>query len=107
MLCQITLSATDIISRRADAYHTCYALAGLSSTQYFNYFIGLNKNEPGSSLDHILQWVSLPKVTRNNINAQESIFNEGDRLTAIHPIYVIPWVNVEQAHKWACKKTGF
>ena len=93
-------SFTDIISRRADAYHTCYTLAGLSSAQHYNRFTGLCKS--GSSLDYALQWVSLPKMSMDDVNIKEE-----DRVMAIHPIYAIPWADVDQAHDWFCNKRGF
>lgn len=60
-----------------------------------------------SSLDYAFQWVSLSNISTNDMNTQENTWSEEDRLMAIHPIYVIPWADVEDAHTWFGDKTGF
>jgi protein farnesyltransferase subunit beta len=79
--------------RHADAYHTCYVLTGLSATQHHHYRTDsspcANKN-----FSSAFSWQSKPT------GAEENVFEKSDRLTAFHPIYVIPHQAAEKMRLW-------
>ena len=90
----------------ADAYHSCYVLAGLSSTQYFNNYSSTAGTGEGGTLDSATHWMSATKdVLVNGATGEE--LDEEDRLAAIHPIYVIPWGAVDRCHDYFSQKNGF
>ncbi|MCJ1427287.1 CAAX farnesyltransferase (FTase) subunit beta [Sticta canariensis] len=91
----------------ADAYHSCYSLAGLSAVQNQSYFPATADGAVGSLLDSALLWASLPEMPKAKKEEQEQVFDVEDRLTPIHPIYVIPWDKVEQTHVFFADKGGF
>ena len=95
------------ISRYPDAYHSCYVLAGLSSTQYYNYFTG-DSDAAGTidSLDSALRWAS-SAICRGYESGHERLVDAGDDLAPLHPIFVIPWAAVEECCKHFNRKTGF
>ncbi|PKS11495.1 hypothetical protein jhhlp_003259 [Lomentospora prolificans] len=85
----------------SDSYHTYYVLAGLSSAQH-NWEL---KEEP-SVLDNVAscsssEWVVSPYLT------DEQIFDERDRVLAIHPIYTIPQQKVNAIVEYFANKPGF
>ena len=84
------------LSRYPDAYHSCYVLAGLSSTQYYNYFTA-DYGDAGTvhSLDSALQW-SWSGVSLEDENGDAGLVDAEDMLEPLHPIFVIPWAAVEQ-----------
>lgn len=54
-----------------------------------------------------LQWAS-SQVTPNHGGGPEGdIFEADDRLTPIHPIYVIPFAAAENIHDWFANKARF
>lgn len=75
--------------------------------QNHNYFPVVAEEEVGSSLDSALRWASLPQMPNAKEGEQEQIFDAEDRLTPIHPIYLIPWDKVEQTHEFFTNKGGF
>ncbi|CAI7564678.1 unnamed protein product [Penicillium manginii] len=79
--------------KHADAYHTCYVLTGLSATQHHHYRTDsspcANKN-----FSSAFSWQSKPT------GAEENVFEKSDRLTAFHPIYVIPHQAAEKMRLW-------
>ena len=94
-------------SRYPDAYHSCYVLAGLSSTQNYNYFTGDSDNSRNvDSVDSGLQWRSAAK-TCGQESGDGSLVDAEDKLEALHPIFVIPWDAVERCSKFSGQKTGF
>jgi len=91
--------------RHADAYHSCYALAGLSSAQHRNEFV--LSTEPGSDpVGYAFAWMHSEAYTLQR-PAEEQIFEEEDTVEPIHPIYVIPFAAVEQTRAWFSNKEGF
>lgn len=101
------LSLLSHLTRNPDAYHSCYTLAGLSSVQHYNYFTELDGHEVVSPLDFAFRWASSPDTPQTMGEGQERIFDEEDRVLPIHPIYVIPWNNVEHTHDFFSQKKGF
>lgn len=79
--------------KHADSYHTCYVLTGLSATQHHHYRTDsspcANKN-----FSSAFSWQSTPT------SAEENVFENSDRLTAFHPIYVIPHQAAEKMRLW-------
>ena len=94
------------LDRYPDAYHSCYVLAGLSSTQYYNYFTG-DSSDAGTvdSLGSALRWAS--SAIFSNKSGNEGLDDAEDRLEPLHPIFVIPWAAVEGCSKLFREKTGF
>lgn len=95
------------VTRNPDAYHSCYTLAGLSCVQHYNYFTKVDGHEVVSPLNFAFRWASSPDTPQVKGEEQERIFDEEDRVLPIHPIYVIPWNNVEQTHDLFSQKEGF
>ena len=89
-----------------DAYHSCYILAGLSSTQYSNSYSVTDRTEGRGTLNSAMQWMSNPKDV-NADQGSEHLIDEEDRLEAVHPIYVIPWSAVDRCHSHFSQKQSF
>ncbi|KAF4595927.1 protein farnesyltransferase subunit beta [Ophiocordyceps camponoti-floridani] len=77
-------------SKHPDAYHSCYVLTGLSSVQH--------RWEVGGEGDG---WIVAP------CGPEGQIFDEEDRLRAVHPIYAIPQEVVADCKKHFASKAGF
>ena len=78
---------------RPDFYHTNYALAGLSATQY--HFIYDPNINPVKGDDQIaFKW----KVEGNGEG------DEIDHVAKIHPIFVTPWGDAEAMKNWFVEK---
>ncbi|KAL9601943.1 MAG: hypothetical protein Q9219_002167 [cf. Caloplaca sp. 3 TL-2023] len=90
-------------SKYPDGYHTCYTLAGLSATQYYTYYTAEARLEIPTALRDAFQWTSSPYGIRDMSGDLEP----HNQLTAIHPIFVIPWRSVERAISWFGKKETF
>ena len=90
-----------------DAYHTCYALAGLSCTQHDIYFIGDRVTGDAPTLTYPLQWTYSDHLPSVQGNPEQGIFEVEDRVRPIHPVYVIPWPAVEQTQLWIQQREGF
>lgn len=93
-------------SKWADAYHSCYTLAGLSSAQHYNYFTGAPHFGTTSRLDPALQWKATETVPEKPGNSGEQIFEPQDLVSAIHPIYAIPYEAAERCHEWSSERTA-
>lgn len=90
-----------------DAYHSCYVLAGLSSTRYYNYFTGdSNDARTVDSLDSALRW-TWSAISSGEESGKGSFFDAEDNLEPLHPIFVIPWAAVERCSNVFRQKTGF
>ncbi|CZS99160.1 related to RAM1-protein farnesyltransferase, beta subunit [Rhynchosporium graminicola] len=87
----------------SDSYHTCYVLAGFSSTQNnwtFNHQ-GSPQLASGSSLLSAFQWTSEPIIE------DSQIFDESDRIGTLHPIFVIPEGAAEKMRAHFTNRGGF
>lgn len=101
------LSLLSHLTRNPDTYHSCYTLAGLSSVQHYNYFTEVDGREEVTPLDFAFRWASSPDTPQAKGEEQDRIFDKEDMVLPIHPIYVIPWNNVEQTHDLLSQKKGF
>lgn len=98
--------------RNPDAYHTNYNLVGLSSAQ--NHFIyKASTNEDSSTSPSSFNWSSTikspmagDKQISGEIGLRDStqIFNEGDRVLTIHPVFVVPAGSAEAMHSYFASK---
>ena len=93
--------------RYPDAYHTCYTLAGLSGTQYHNYYNNESRYDGVATLHDAFQWASSPHWSTAEMRNEAEINIPENRLTPIHPIFVIPWPAVEKAESWFQKRGSF
>lgn len=93
--------------RFPDAYHSCYTLAGLSSAQHSNYYTGVSPTDATYPLDSAMRWDSCPRTASTEQPEHEDMFDPGDRLLPVHPIYVIPWAAVERTYTKFVSKIGF
>ena len=85
--------------RRPDSFHTCYALAGLSSLQYrHHYSSGVPADAPFASA---FAWVSHPILAEEQLTPDGIVFDEADRLQPVHPVFVIPHKAVYDIREWA------
>ena len=95
------------LCRYADAYHSCYVLAGLSSTQYYHCFTGESDDAwTIDSLDSAVRWTS-SVISSDEGSDNEGLVDAEDYLEPLHPIFVIPWAAVERCAKLFSQKTGF
>ena len=94
------------MGRNPDTYHTCYALAGLSSAQHRNVFaIG---DEPLSRADgYAFAWTHLQPGFDGVLSDLQIIGEEEDMVEPLHPIYAIPYAAVERTRMWFEGKEGF
>ncbi|KZF19217.1 hypothetical protein L228DRAFT_271467 [Xylona heveae TC161] len=93
-------------SKHVDAYHSCYALVALSSTQHSYFYMGTAPDKPITPLTAAFHWASSPRVLDSNGEIQEPICDEEDRVKLIHPIFVIPWGVPETTRAWYEAKSG-
>lgn len=90
-----------------DAYHSCYVLAGLSSTQYYNYFTGdSDEAKTVDSLDSALRWSSLA-ISPGHESGNGRPVDAENQVEPLHPIFVIPWAAVDRCFQHFSQKTGF
>ena len=95
------------LPRYPDAYHSCYVLAGLSSTQYYNYFTGdSDEAKTVDSLDSALRWSSLAISPGHESGTGRPVDAE-NQVEPLHPIFVIPWAAVDRCFQHFSQKTGF
>ena len=100
-------TCTNEFFRHVDAYHSCYALTGLSTAQHHHQFASPTNFQEEGFLDAAFKWRPSPEDQPVNISTEESTFNMQDILKPIHPIFVIPYAAVEQARSWSLAKGGF
>ncbi|KAF1950945.1 CaaX farnesyltransferase beta subunit Ram1 [Byssothecium circinans] len=88
--------------KRADAYHTCYNLAGLSSTQHsYTYEAKMQTDLGGSELDAPYYWKP------GGLYEEGKVWGKSDLVAEVHPIFVIPFKAVHQCRKYFEDKEGF
>ncbi|KAI9660824.1 MAG: CAAX farnesyltransferase (FTase) subunit beta [Trizodia sp. TS-e1964] len=101
-------------SKRADAYHSCYVLAGLSSAQHehiysdtdFAHFEGCDGNSATTApLSAAFRWTSIARAYQGG--RRQQVFDDEDRVRKVHPIYVVPEGCAERARRWSDGKAGF
>ncbi|KAJ5090247.1 hypothetical protein N7532_008931 [Penicillium argentinense] len=79
--------------KHADSYHTCYVLTGLSATQHVHY---RTDSSPCSHKNFAaaFSWQFTPT------NPEEDVFEKYDRLTAFHPLFVVPHDAARKMRLW-------
>ena len=78
---------------RPDFYHTNYALAGLSATQYhYTYDPDLVTVEGDDQV--AFKWKS----------EGEGEGDRGDHVSMMHPVFVVPWGDAEKVKTWYVRK---
>ena len=77
---------------RSDFYHTNYALAGLSATQYHYIYDFRASDTEGRGV--AFKW-----VVHGSAEGEEL-----DRVAMVHPIFVVPWGDAENIRSWFLKK---
>ncbi|BDD58308.1 hypothetical protein MPDQ_000399 [Monascus purpureus] len=80
-----------------DAYHTCYALLGLSTVQYYHYHTD-SSAASGDTFASAFSWKAAPIIDGDG--SEVNVFDEKDRLTAFHPMYAIPHEAAENMRQW-------
>ncbi|KAF7957540.1 hypothetical protein EAE96_003117 [Botrytis aclada] len=89
-------------SHRSDSYHTCYVLAGLSSTQHkWHFNTSAQKTESSGTLVSPYQWTAEPYVETTQI------YDEEDRVGTLHPVFVIPEGVAEETRAYFASKGTF
>ena len=86
--------------RLPDWYHTCYVLAGLSSAQHYYYFSQKGSFDASVALSSAFHWEASEIIPTPDGRAEDTVFDEKDRVRLIHPVYVLPWGVAESARTW-------
>lgn len=87
----------------SDAYHTCYNLAGLSAAQHrYAYDGNVNKGLGTGALGAPYHW-----KTEGLYEAEDSVWDDGDVVRSVHPVFVIPYMAVYECRKFFEEKVGF
>ncbi|KAE8144308.1 beta subunit of farnesyltransferase [Aspergillus avenaceus] len=85
--------------KHPDSYHTCYTLTGLSTVQHHHFHTDASVSSK-DEFSSAFSWKCLPISASEDHGSDQSVFNESDRLTAFHPLYVIPHKAVEDMRLW-------
>jgi protein farnesyltransferase subunit beta len=89
--------------KHSDAYHTCYALAGLSAAQYkYVYDENVNKDLGTGSLGAPYHWKTEGQWEGNN-----EVWDGEDVVKTIHPVFIIPYMSVYETRKYFEDKEAF
>ncbi|OJJ44076.1 hypothetical protein ASPZODRAFT_135526 [Penicilliopsis zonata CBS 506.65] len=93
--------------KHQDSYHTCYTLAGLSTTQYHHYHTDSSTVLAGP-FNSAFSWqylrIAASEAVLTEPSSDASVFSEGDRLAAFHPLYVIPHQAAASMHAWCSEQ---
>ncbi|CAK7272441.1 CAAX farnesyltransferase (FTase) subunit beta [Sporothrix epigloea] len=104
------------ITRMSDPYHTCYVLSGLSSAQHKWDLIDKPVIEATNGPDGeaheaetLTYYESVWKVSPFPFCEAEGmqVFDEDDRVAAVHPVYTILAERVDQIQSYFRSKAGF
>ncbi|KAL2832811.1 terpenoid cyclases/protein prenyltransferase alpha-alpha toroid [Aspergillus pseudoustus] len=85
--------------KHPDSYHTCYTLTGLSSVQYYHYHTDVSATS-NADFSSAFSWEYYPVRNSNGRETDINVFDENDRLAAVHPLYVIPHKSAESMRLW-------
>ena len=96
----------DTIARHADAYHSCYALTGLSSAQHRSHFAVTSDLAKGP-LECAFGWSHIENPYDKDELDIKQICDLEDIVEPIHPIFVIPYAAVEHTRSFFNSKAGF
>ncbi|KAI9931287.1 hypothetical protein ASPWEDRAFT_47477 [Aspergillus wentii DTO 134E9] len=89
--------------KHPDSYHTCYTLTGLSTTQHHHYHTDTSTTSK-ETFASAFSWKYSPIPATDDNESDASVFDEKDRVTAIHPLFVIPHKAAEDIRAWFEKK---
>ena len=99
-------SSAKLANRQADGYHTCYALAGLSSVQH-RQVVGRRGQFSDRPLGSAFEWTVSSTSQEARARTETALFDGEDLLEPIHPIFVVTFEAIERARIWASAKDGF
>ncbi|KNG45906.1 CaaX farnesyltransferase beta subunit Ram1 [Stemphylium lycopersici] len=89
--------------KHSDAYHTCYNLAGLSAAQHqYVYDENVNKNLGTGNYGAPYHW-----KTQGRYEDDGKVWDEGDVVKTVHPVFVIPFMAVYEMRRYFEEKEGF
>lgn len=91
-------------STRPDGYHTCYSLAGLSAAQNRYLYEEDEESVGWGGLDAAFNWKCCKASEEDR---QRLVFDKGDAVGLVHPVFVIPPKVVEQSRLQFQDKVGF
>lgn len=90
--------------KRADAYHTCYNLAGLSAVQNRYFFEDEVSEVETLALAAPFKW----KVEEGAGGWDgERNWDVGDEVEVVHPVFIVPWGQAEKCRRYFEEKGGF
>lgn len=87
------------VYRHPDSYHTCYALTGLSTVQYYHYCTDSSVSSK-DDFSSAFSWKHDPNFASDGQGSDIGVFTENDRLVPFHPIFVIPHKSAEDIRVW-------
>ncbi|KAH1493183.1 hypothetical protein LV164_000084 [Aspergillus fumigatus] len=98
--CQCKLGGLrDKPGKHPDSYHTCYALTGLSTVQYYHYCTDSSVSSK-DDFSSAFSWKHDPNFASDGQGSDIGVFTENDRLVPFHPIFVIPHKSAEDIRVW-------
>lgn len=84
--------------KHPDAYHTCYNIAGLSAAQHrYVYDPEVNRSLGKSQLGAPFHWKT--EGIFESQAAGDRVWEEGDVVKSVHPVFVIPYMSVYETRK--------
>lgn len=88
--------------KRADAYHTCYNLAGLSAVQHRYVFDDSMSGDLGKGeLGAPYHWRT------EGLYEDEMVWGENDMVEEVHPVFVVPFGAAKACREYFEGKEGF
>lgn len=89
--------------KHADAYHTCYNLAGLSAAQHkYVYDESVNTDIGSSNLGAPFHW-----KTAGESEGEDVVWDPEDVVRSVHPVFVIPYRSVYECRRYYEGKESF
>jgi len=74
---------------RPDFYHSLYAIAGLSASQY-HYLYDPSSSNKETGNEFAFKWIVSDRTEGE----------QGDRVQMVHPVFVLPWGDAERTKSW-------
>ncbi|KAF3761291.1 terpenoid cyclases/Protein prenyltransferase [Cryphonectria parasitica EP155] len=87
-------------NRPSDAYHSCYVLSGLSSAQH-KWKLAAEATTAAAASAALASWSVSPHLD------EVQVFDEQDRIAALHPVYAVPISCVTDIKAYFAAKQGF
>ena len=82
-------------------------MAGLSSVQHHHYLKTTTTGQAAEPSDSVFRWASSRSIPMLNGQTEQEIYDEEDRVRALHPVFVIPPAAVERSRLWYRQKGAF